>query len=97
MLSFHTRGLTVRTYSRRCSAGFLAISAFGTTGRQGRIPWNYLRFLDAAADRVFLRKVGAGYIFVHRMLLDYFAHHGIAGSDAPKKDTGAETGFASVT
>jgi hypothetical protein len=36
-------------------------------------PWNYTRFLDYAAERVFLQKVGGGYIFVHRMLLEYFA------------------------
>jgi hypothetical protein len=30
-------------------------------------------FLDYTADRIFLRKVGGGYIFIHRMLLDYFA------------------------
>ncbi len=41
--------------------------------RRKRLPWNYVRFLDAAADRVLLRKVGSGYIFIHRMLLDYFA------------------------
>lgn len=39
----------------------------------GSIPWNMARFLDYAAERVFLRKVGGGYIFVHRLLLDYFA------------------------
>jgi hypothetical protein len=44
--------------------------------KRGRIPWNYLRFLDAAAERVLLRKLGAGYVFIHRMLLDYFASHG---------------------
>ncbi len=37
------------------------------------IPWNYPHFLDEAADRILLRKVGGGYIFVHRLLLDYFA------------------------
>lgn len=37
------------------------------------IPWNYTRFLDYAAERVFLRKVGSGYIFIHRYLLEYFA------------------------
>ena len=37
------------------------------------MPWNYAAFLDYAAGRVFLRKVGGGYIFVHRMLLEYFA------------------------
>jgi DNA polymerase III delta prime subunit len=36
-------------------------------------PLNYVRFLDYAAERVFLRKVGSGYIFVHRLLMDYFA------------------------
>jgi eukaryotic-like serine/threonine-protein kinase len=36
-------------------------------------PLDYVPFLDYAADLVFLRKVGGGYIFVHRMLLDYFS------------------------
>jgi hypothetical protein len=36
-------------------------------------PLNYIRFLDYAATRIFLRKVGGGYVFVHRMLLEYFA------------------------
>ncbi|MCI5126066.1 MAG: hypothetical protein D3925_16740 [Candidatus Electrothrix sp. AR5] len=39
----------------------------------GYAPWNYARFLDHATDRIFLRKVGGGYIFVHRLLLEYFA------------------------
>jgi len=37
------------------------------------IPWNYARFLDYAAARLFLRKVGGGYIFVHRMVLEHIA------------------------
>ncbi|MBV9690409.1 MAG: TIR domain-containing protein [Ktedonobacteraceae bacterium] len=41
--------------------------------RAKSIPWNYPRFLDYAAERILLRKVGGGYIFVHRLLLDYFA------------------------
>jgi len=36
-------------------------------------PLNYVHFLDHAAERILLRKVGGGYIFVHRMLLEYFA------------------------
>jgi len=36
-------------------------------------PLNYVRFLDHAVERLFLRRVGGGYIFVHRMLLEYFA------------------------
>jgi hypothetical protein len=30
-------------------------------------------FLDYAAERLFLRKVGGGYSFIHRLLQDYFA------------------------
>jgi hypothetical protein len=40
--------------------------------RSGAIPWDYTRFLDYAADRIFLYKVGGGYVFVHRMLQEYF-------------------------
>jgi hypothetical protein len=39
----------------------------------GAVPLHYARFLDHAAERILLRKVGGGYIFVHRMLLEYFA------------------------
>lgn len=35
--------------------------------------WRYDRFLDYAASLGILRKVGGGYIFRHRMLLEYFA------------------------
>jgi hypothetical protein len=34
---------------------------------------NYVRFLDYATARIFLRKVGGGYVFVHRLLLEFFA------------------------
>ncbi len=36
-------------------------------------PWNYARFLDSATEQLFLQKVGGGYIFVHRMVLEHFA------------------------
>ncbi|MEM9164589.1 MAG: NACHT domain-containing protein, partial [Cyanobacteria bacterium P01_F01_bin.4] len=39
----------------------------------GKAPWNYARFLNYAAERIFLQKVGGGYIFVHRLLLEHFA------------------------
>ncbi|MDX2242161.1 MAG: NACHT domain-containing protein [Leptolyngbyaceae cyanobacterium bins.302] len=39
----------------------------------GYSPWNLARFLDYATDRLFLQKVGGGYIFVHRLLLEHFA------------------------
>jgi hypothetical protein len=41
--------------------------------RAGAIPWNYANFLDYAAERIFVRKIGGGYLFVHRLLLEYFA------------------------
>jgi hypothetical protein len=36
-------------------------------------PLKYAHFLDYATDRIFLRKVGGGYVFIHRMIMDYFA------------------------
>jgi hypothetical protein len=47
------------------------------------MPLNYPRFLDYAYDRILLRKVGGGYIFVHRLLQDYFA-----SLDTPTKSSG---------
>jgi hypothetical protein len=41
--------------------------------RIGVLPLRTIRFLDYATERVFLRKVGGGYIFVHRLLQEYFA------------------------
>ncbi|MBV7334629.1 hypothetical protein KFU94_41610 [Chloroflexi bacterium TSY] len=42
--------------------------------RKGFTPWNYSRFLDYCHDRILLQKVGGGYIFIHRMLMDHFAN-----------------------
>jgi eukaryotic-like serine/threonine-protein kinase len=36
-------------------------------------PLNFVAFLDHCAKLILLKKVGGGYIFIHRMLLDYFA------------------------
>jgi hypothetical protein len=36
-------------------------------------PFNYVRFLNYAADRLFLYRVGGGYIFIHRLLREYFS------------------------
>lgn len=38
-----------------------------------KMPWNYVRLLDYAADRILLCKVGGGYSFIHRLLLEHFA------------------------
>jgi eukaryotic-like serine/threonine-protein kinase len=40
--------------------------------RHGAIPRHYVEFLDYAAERIFLRKVG-GYIFIHPLLQNHFA------------------------
>jgi hypothetical protein len=41
--------------------------------RDRAMPWRYIRFLDYAADRGLLIKVGGGYQFVHQVLQDYYA------------------------
>jgi hypothetical protein len=48
-------------------------------------PWRYARFLDYCVERIFLRKVGGGYIFVHRMLMEYFAALETRSPDAPNR------------
>lgn len=44
-----------------------------TLTRNDRAPWNMTAFLDYCAERIFLRRVGGGYIFIHRLLQEYFA------------------------
>ncbi|HTU45982.1 MAG TPA: NACHT domain-containing protein [Bryobacteraceae bacterium] len=39
----------------------------------GAAPLRYVRLLDFATDRLFLQRVGGGYTFIHRMVLEYFA------------------------
>jgi len=52
---------------------------------RGYGPWNYVAFLDCAADELqFLQRVGGGYIFIHRMLLEHFA--GMEDDKAPAND-----------
>src|SRR5271165_2862432 len=44
-----------------------------TLWRKGYTPLNFIKFLDQCAKLILLKKVGGGYIFIHRMLLDHFA------------------------
>ncbi len=37
------------------------------------LPWNYAHFLDTVVDRLLMHRVGGGYIFIHRLLQDYFS------------------------
>ena len=39
----------------------------------GYTPFKFIKFLDHCARLILLKKVGGGYIFIHRMLLEYFA------------------------
>jgi hypothetical protein len=52
-----------------------------TLWRINALPLSTIHFLDYATDRVFLRRVGGGYIFVHRLLQEYFASLATAGSE----------------
>ncbi|NER35181.1 MAG: hypothetical protein F6J93_14415 [Oscillatoria sp. SIO1A7] len=42
--------------------------------RQGHIPWNYARFLQYAADKTFLQKVGKRCRFPNYLVQEHFAH-----------------------
>ena len=55
--------------------------------RNGSTPWRYVDFLDYAAERLFLRKVGGGYIFIHRLLQEYFAARHVRPQDAVNQDS----------
>lgn len=41
--------------------------------RQRLLPRKLIPFLDYATELIFLRRVGGSYIFVHRLLMEYFA------------------------
>jgi hypothetical protein len=38
-------------------------------------PRNYAYFLDYAVERVFLQKVGGGYTYNNRLLMEHFAKY----------------------
>jgi hypothetical protein len=42
---------------------------------EGVMPLNYVGFLRYATERIFLRRVGGGYIFIHRLVQEHFAAH----------------------
>lgn len=58
--------------------------------RMGDAPWRYPRFLDYAQQRILLRRVGGGYIFVHKLLLEYFARLDLAESAWCPAETGIQ-------
>ncbi|WP_151754668.1 helix-turn-helix domain-containing protein [Dictyobacter vulcani] len=48
--------------------------------RLGVLPLNVVHFLDDIAEHILLQKVGGGYIFMHRLLLEYFVGIPTAGN-----------------
>jgi hypothetical protein len=76
LLAGVVEGLNFGLASALIYGGYACISHFALRfilWRSGDIPWNYGHFLDYCTERIFLRKVGGGYIFIHRMLMEYFA------------------------
>jgi hypothetical protein len=55
--------------------------------RTHTFPWKVQPFLDDATARILLRRVGGGYSFTHRLLLDYFADMHIKASTIPQQPT----------
>lgn len=41
--------------------------------RHNLLPFRLITYLDYCTDLIFLRRVGGGYIFVHRLLMEHFA------------------------
>jgi hypothetical protein len=58
-----------------------------TLWRSGYTPFKFIEFLDHCARPILLKKVGVGYIFIHRMLLEYFAE---LTPQSPKAEDGQE-------
>ena len=54
-------------------------------GSTEKLPWNFIRILDQATDRIILQKVGGGYIFQHRLLQDHFANPTFKDIDKEKE------------
>ena len=76
LISGLTYGLSVGLIGGLLNGGTTCIQHFNLRRIlfcKGRIPWNYARFLDYASERLLMKKVGGGYVFYHRMLMEHFA------------------------
>jgi DNA polymerase III delta prime subunit len=54
--------------------------------QSGRVPFRCHNFLEQSVKLLFLQRVGGGYIFIHRLLMDYFAARFAATGAAPTHD-----------
>jgi hypothetical protein len=50
--------------------------------RNRSAPWGYVTFLDSTTSLLLLRKVGGGYMFIHRTLMNWFADRYVEPSGA---------------
>ena len=53
--------------------GLSIIRCDGISGMLALLPTNAVRFLNSASEYALMRKVGGGYIFTHRLVLEHFA------------------------
>ena len=56
----------------------------------GSAPLNYVKLLDYAAERIFLRKLGGGYMFIHRLRQVYFAARHTEPHDVTNQDASGQ-------
>ena len=68
-----TGGLGCGLFIGRGNSIILHFTLRAVLARTNRLPWRLVPFLDYCVERIFLRRVGGGYIFVHRLLQEHFA------------------------
>jgi hypothetical protein len=56
--------------------------------RKRQLPWDCIPFLDYAVERILMRKVGGGYMFIHRLLLEHFAEEEATSRKPKDKENG---------
>jgi NACHT domain-containing protein len=71
------------------AGGFAFILHFvlrNTLKKQGILPADSIALLDYASRQILLQKVGGGYMFIHRLLAEYFASSGLARTEPIMND-----------
>lgn len=62
------------------AGGYTAIQHFALRvilTRNNHLPWRLTPFLQDMTNHLMMRRVGGGFIFIHRLLLDYFANNSL--------------------
>jgi len=65
---------------------FLRVVLYGS----GWSPWNYTNFLNYSTNSILLQRIGGGYIFTHRSLLEHFASLPIGQSNKMSRNIVAQ-------